>query len=277
MSMKLNPKNEKIYREIFNWIILDDIDNQNVHEIADRLGFQLSPDEIYLKSDWKKFKKFRVYGIGKDVLFYIKEIWELGAIKEVLAHKIGAYLDPDLLPANYVFGQYTSSGWLSKNPVPFLVTMTVPGHALKRKDVEANAFMFGRQYMYCKWLSLYDCNERHFFLGPDGFLRRIDLGLAFTQLNRPYQGFDVFFPKTIYENMEFKRGVEFQRQLSSMRFEVIFDDFLLELNALKDLVEDELFDFNPVKFKTDLLEYWKREGILNEFGRPQKIKRFLVL
>ncbi len=281
--MKTHPKNTEIYEQIFNWVEIQDITEDSVRLLAENMGLEINKNKITIKSDWKTYKTYRIIAENEEVLFFIKEIWERGAIREILGLKLGALLDPHMLPSNYLFGQYypQKSKYGQEieriQAVPFVATITVPGSPLKKKDVEQYAFLFGRQYTFCRWLSLYDCNERHFFLGPDGFLRRIDFGLSFSDLVRPYQGFDLFFPKSIYKNMEFKRGAEFQKQLSSIRFDAVFDDIMADLNKMNELKEDDLYDLKISSFKTNLIEYWKREGYLDVKGRPKAIDKFILL
>jgi hypothetical protein len=281
--MKTHPKNVEIYKQIFNWVEIEDINEDSVRLLAENMGISLSRKKITIKSDWKTYKMYRIVAENDDVIFYIKELWERGAIREILGLKLGAFLDPHLLPSTYLFGQYypqkLKSGQENEKieAVPFVATMTVPGSPLKKKDVEQYPFLFGRQYTFCRWLSLYDCNERHFFLGPDGFIRRIDFGLSFSDLVRPYQGFDLFVPKTLFKNMEFKRGAEFQKQLSFIRFEAIYDDLLSDLDKMNQLKEDDLFDLKISSFKKNLIEYWKREGFLDVKGRPKSVDKFILL
>jgi hypothetical protein len=188
-----------------------------------------------------------------------------------------------MLPSNYLFGQYYPQKTKKEKAddriqaVPFVATIAVPGIPLSKKDVEKYPFFFGRQYTFCRWLSLYDCNDRHFFLGPDNFIRRIDFGLSFSDLTRPYQGFDLFFPKALFKNLEFKRGIEFQKQLSAIRFDSIFDETLYDIDKMGELEEDDLFDLKITNFKTNLIEYWKREGFLDENCRPKLVDKFILL
>ena len=282
-SMKTHPKNVDIYREIFNWVEIGELNEESVCFLAENMGMVLNPNNIKIKSDWKTYKTYRILSENGDILFYIKEIWERGAIREILGLKLGSILDPHMLPANYLFGQYypqkskKEKGNERIQAVPFVATITVPGSPLSKKDVEKFAFLFGRQYTFCRWLSLYDCNDRHFFLGSDGFIRRIDFGLSFSDLNRSYQGFDLFFPKTLFNNPEFKRGAEFQKQLSAIRFDAVYDDFLADLDKLNKLKEDDLFDLKITNFKQNLIEYWRREGFLNEKYRPKPVDKFILL
>jgi hypothetical protein len=281
--MKVYAKNTKIYKEIFNWLEIDAIDKKSACIIAENLGLSLTPEEVQIKSEWKKVKTYRVYNKYNEILFFIKEMWEFGTIKEILGLKLGSFLDPHMLPPNYLFGFHSMEKDQKKlasetvQATPFVVTITVPGVPVKKKDIEANAFMFGRQFVFCKWLSLYDCNERHFFLEPGGYLRRIDFGKAFSDLTRTYQGFDLFFPKSIYSNPEFKKGVEFQSQLSALRFDAVYDSFLEDIDKMTKLVQDDLYNLKTKQFKQDLIDYWKREGFLDENNRPKEDYKYLGL
>lgn len=256
----LSQKNLEIIKNNFHFIEVDEISEGAVTEIGKRLGLEFNPDEISVKSDWKKFKKYFVFDKDEKRLLFIKDIWETNGFKEVIAlHMAKHIFEPELVAEDYVFGFHYGRAF-SKKPQPFLATTFVPGEPLKKRGWEPHAFELGRQFYLHQVLSLYDCELRHFLIHNDK-VRRIDLGLGFYHLTNRYRGFEEYMPKGLPYMRKFWRGYDFEEGKIKVMILNTRDELKRLLDELYELVEDDLIDFRPKRFVRRLERYWDVERL----------------
>jgi len=263
----------QIFRELFKWREVDEISKETLHELVSLLGIQLSLEKIQFNVSWSKIKKYEIMTIEGQKLFFLKRMWEFGSIKEIIGLELGRLFHPELTIDHYVFGTYKEGFFRKLNP--YVMTSWVPGTPMDKKEAIKYAFELGRQYELGRWLCLYDCHPRHYFIQQDGTIRRIDFGLAFSKFNKAYEGFADIWPKELFESTEFHRGIKLENQMIHMRFEVIEQDIWKLINRIAQLQIDDFIDFEGSRFKAQLLQYWKRENIIDERNRLTSRYSFL--
>lgn len=257
----------ELFKELFNWIEISQISKATIPTLAEAIGVHLTPEEISLKSEFSKVKNFTVLSYGKNPLFYIKKVWEYGSIKEVIALELSRFFDPDLGIENYLLITMPAGKFIKKTDA-YLMTTWLSGNPIKNKNHALNfPFAFGRQYEFGRWLCLYDCYPKHYFVAENQQVRRIDFGLGFSKLGKAYEGFTDIWPKALFNHPEFIRGRKYESALINMRFEVIQEEILDFVEKLRRLVVDDVVDFLGKLFVPDLLKYWANEGFINKAGR----------
>lgn len=273
MEMEILPRNMEIFRSIFNWHEVSEISKETLHQLVVALGLNLNPDQIKFNTSWAKFKKYEIMALDGQKLFFLKRLWEHGSLKEIIGLELGRLFDPELTIDHYVFGTYKEGLFHQVNP--FVMTSWIPGIPFEKKNALHFAYYLGRQYELGRWLCLYDCHPRHYFVQSNGSIRRIDFGLAMSKLNKRYEGFADIWPKELLDDTEFHRGIKYENQMIHMRFEVIEQDIWKLINHTAQLQIDDFIDFEGARFKNQLLQYWKLENIIDEKNRLVSRYNFL--
>ncbi len=257
--------NQALLGQYFNWFDVPDIDEQNIFYMAQKLGLVLNNEDVWVKSNWTTYKQYTVFTVQTKELFHIKRIWENYFVREVLALHLATHvLDPDLFVFNYLAGTYRAGFWRWKAPTPYLMTTFIRGDDIepnfKRDPNDALWYWLGRHYYLHLILNLYDVENRHFKLAhDDGTVKRLDLGLAFFHLDRPYDGYQEYFGALqYYDNALFQQGLHFEKEMVSMHLTATRPKFLHTMQGFMRLREDDLVDFNPNYFCQALKIYWEK-------------------
>ncbi len=250
--------------EIFNWMNVPDIDEQNIFYMAQKLGFKLKNEDVWIKSTWQTYKQYVVFTVQTNELFFIKRSWETLFLREVLALHLGCHvLDPELFVFNYLAGTYRAGFWRWKTPTPYLMTGFIHGYFIKgdfKKNPEDPLWhWFGRQYYTHLILSLYDVENRHFIIAQkDGTIKRLDLGLAFRNINKEYQGFTEYFgSQKFFDNKLFQKGLQFEKEIVQKKLTSTRPALLRIMNVVGTLKKDDLVDFDTKIFCEALKRYWE--------------------
>ena len=172
---------------------------------------------------------------------------------------------------NYIFGTFKKS----KQKIPFVFTPWINGRLIKKKEASSQAFELGKQYEFCRWLCLYDCQPRHYFLQPDSSFRRIDFGLAFSKFKKLYEGFADIWPKALFSDPDFMAGMKYENQKIRIRFEIVKDLIWEKIELFSQLKISDFVNIRGERFKFQLLKYWQREGILDDCGHLKTDRSFL--
>jgi hypothetical protein len=262
--MQLNPDNRALIRQLFGWWELDQITPEAIVQIAASMDVRLDATQLRLKSPWKSFKIVEIFRKDGTPLFYLKELWEMNYVREILAMEIAQILDPELSMPQYAFGTFKTG--LFKQIKAFLLTSWIAGKPITKNDALTYAYALGRQYEFGRWLCLYDCHPRHYFLQSDGSLRRIDYGLAFSKFQKKYEGYADIWPKELFTHTDFLAGIKYEYSKIHARFEVGQDRIFDICRQFSQLQRDDLIDFDTTRFFEQLVAYWQREAIINENG-----------
>ncbi len=262
--IRLDPDNIPRLALIFNWMSVTDIDEQNIFYMAQKLGITLKSEDVWIKSTWNVYKQYTVFTVHTKELFFIKRLWEKYFLREILGLHLACYfLDPELFVFNYLTGTYSAGFW-RKTPTPYLMTIYVHGDDIspefKRDSKNSLWYWFGRHYYLHLILSLYDVENRHFKIASkDGTVKRLDLGLSFRHIDRNYDGFREYFGALRYEdNALFQQGVQFEKELVSMRLSATRASFHRIMKGFTSLKQDDLVDFDPDLFCRALKIYWDK-------------------
>jgi hypothetical protein len=271
--MELSKKNIAIFEEIFNWQPIPELSQEFIPQLAESIGINVSSREIMLKTSWLNYRDYQVMAIEGHQLFHIKRLWEPGSIKEILGLEIGRLIDPDMCISNYVFGYFTTR--FLHTPVPFVLTTWVEGAPIEKKRALEHAFELGKQYEFGRWLCLYDCQPRHYFLQTDGSFRRIDYGLAFFKFQKAYEGFADIWPKELFKSPEFLAGIKHEHEKIQMRFEILESHLMEILSRFEQIELDDFVNVRGRVFKQELMDYWEREDFVDSCGHIKKRFSFL--
>ncbi|MHA1681891.1 MAG: hypothetical protein ACTSUE_13210 [Promethearchaeota archaeon] len=232
------------------------ITDDTIMSIVQEMDLNVDTSMLRIKSRWHEFKRFNVFNMGDEPFLFIKELWQVQFLLEIIGLHMGInYLDDELGIRNYMFGSWIKGG--KKKPI--LITTYVKGQKLT-KNYKEYMFELGRQYAYHKVLSLYDVDYRHFIV-QQGIIVRIDMGRSFSNLDTPYLGFwEIGYDKKLKGNEEFMRGVDWEMNFlkDKMKKNQKHLNFFLDLLSNLGSGVNFFVDFDVPLFVEQLKSYWKK-------------------
>ncbi|MHA1339486.1 MAG: hypothetical protein ACTSRZ_05035 [Promethearchaeota archaeon] len=256
----LKRNNIQIIKDNFHYIEISKVNPESICQMAEIIGMPLKPDEITIKSTWKKYKKYFIYDKNQKPILFAKSVWEFGVLRELIAIHLSKYIfDKDLIPNNYVFGLNYKKG-KNRDPEPIIMLTWVAGEPLSKKNWEKFAFQLGQLFYLHQILSLYDCDLRHFLADFD-VVKRIDFGLSFYHMEHRYRGFEEYMPNGLPYTRDFWRGYRSESQKMDIILLNTREKLEQILKEIEKFKEDDLVNFDGKKFVQQLKNYWKREKL----------------
>ncbi|MFX0071040.1 MAG: hypothetical protein ACFFAO_08115 [Candidatus Hermodarchaeota archaeon] len=257
----MDPNNIKILHDIFNWVSISDISENEMKKIAEGMDINL-PENFLLKCSWSYYKKCTVFSLDKEPIIFFKYVREDYFFEMFGLHLTKYYFDNELCFKNFITGLYKK-----KTPIPYITTIFEKGDNIghKKYDISNFKFFLGRHCYLHEILSLYDVYDRHFIVRENGSLCRIDFGRCFENLEKKYLGFhDYLKSKHIdFYDDEFQRGYNFEKRIIKENLKDKKRRLIEIIRKIKLLKYDiDVIHFDPEKFCNRLIDHWSRIGFL---------------
>ncbi len=260
----MNVKNLSVLENMFNWLMLEELSNDQFNLISKKLNYPLE-NNFYFKCTWSYYKKCTFFSLNNTPLLFLKYVRDNFFFELFGIHLTSKIFDYQLGFSNYVGGLLGKK----KKAIPYILTTYERGESIKHHNINDYKFALGKLCYLHELLCLYDVYDRHLLIKNKNTICRIDFGRSFENLHKKYLGFSDYLKskKLDYNDVEFQKGYFIEKRVILNNVISRKEEFIQFIRNIKNLkIDYELIHFEPDKFHEQLIHYWYRIGFLKDVG-----------